>query len=60
MNSKGEIILDRKRNAVYKVKDIKGTLVIIERVIPSPHELTELDLLESSLDGNASGVSSLF
>ncbi len=59
MSSKGEIIIDSKRNIVYQVKDIKGTLAIIERVIPSPHEVTELDLLEPSFGCNGSGLISM-
>ncbi len=59
MSSKGEIIIDSKRNIVYQVKDITGTLAIIERVIPSPHEVTELDLFEPSFGWNGSGLISL-
>ncbi len=44
MKQKGEIIIDRKRNFVYRVKDIKDDMILIERVLPSSHLLTELEL----------------
>ena len=60
MRRKGDIIIDPKRNLVYRVKDMIGAMVIIERVLPSSHVLTTLDFAEDSLDGRTPGLISLF
>ncbi len=54
MRTKGEVIIDHKRGLVYRVKEVRGRMLIIERVRPSPHVLTNLDFLDF-LDRNAIG-----
>ncbi len=52
MKKKGELMIDHKRRLVYRVKDVKGAMVVIERVLPSSHILTNLDFLEPCFDEN--------
>ncbi len=59
MSRKGDIIIDSKRNLVYRVKDVMGALLIIERVLPSSHALTTLDFAEDSFDGSTPALVSL-
>lgn len=60
MRRKGDVIIDPKRNLVYRVKDVIGAMLLIERVVPSSHALTTLDFVEDSSDGSAQGLVSLF
>ncbi len=59
MRARGDIIIDRKRKLVYRVKDVRGAMLIIERVLPSSHALTSLDILEP-FDRRTLGLISLF
>ncbi len=59
MSREEDIIVDHKRNLVYRVKNVMGGMLIIERVIPSSHALTNLDFAEDSFDGSTPGLVSL-
>ncbi len=59
MSRKGDIIIDQKRSLVYRVKDVMGALLMIERVLPSSNALTTLDFAEDSFDESTPGLISL-
>ncbi len=59
MRKKGDIIIDPKRNLVYRVKEVRGKMLVIERVLPPSNSLTDLDLLENSFGRSMPGLISL-
>lgn len=59
MRKKGEIIIDPKGNLVYQVKEVRGKILVIERVVPPSNALTDLDFLENSFGRSMPGLVSL-
>lgn len=59
MRTEGNIIIDHKRNLVYRVKGVRGATIIIERVFPPSNVLATLDFFEYSFDGNTPALISL-
>ncbi len=59
MRKKGDIVIDPKRNLLYRVKEVRGKTLIIERVLPPSNALTDLDFLENSFGRSMPGLISL-
>jgi len=52
MSKKGDIIIDEKSGLVYTVKDVQDSTVVIERIIPPSHILSELELAQCGDEEN--------
>lgn len=57
MGRKGDIIPDKRRNLAYQVTDVRGTTVVIERVLPPSNVLSTMDL--ECFNENTPGLISL-